>query len=84
MLPYGHLSACGATWWTNFALSVTDLDACVAKLGSDGVRFLGPRRNSAAGRQRIDGLGRPYKLGYTRAVMIEGPNREEIELVKVK
>jgi hypothetical protein len=27
---------------------------------------------------------RPYKLGDTRAVMIEGPSREAIELVEAK
>jgi hypothetical protein len=31
------------------------------------------------GRVRIEGLGRPYKLGDTRAIMIEGPSREAIE-----
>ena len=29
-------------------------------------------------------LGEPYKLGDTRAVMLEGPSREGIELVEVK
>jgi 4-hydroxyphenylpyruvate dioxygenase-like putative hemolysin len=52
----------------HFALSVQDLDAWIAKLRSEGVRFLEP----------------PYKLGSLRAVMIEGPSREAIELVEVK
>ncbi len=47
-------------------LGVADLDAWVAKLHGEGVRFL-------AG---------PYRLGPTRAMMIEGPSREGIELVE--
>jgi hypothetical protein len=52
----------------HFALSVSDLDAWIAKLHKENVKF----------------LGKPYKLGDTRAVMIEGPSREAIELVEVK
>jgi catechol 2,3-dioxygenase-like lactoylglutathione lyase family enzyme len=48
--------------------SVADLDAWIAKLKGEAVTFL-------------DG---PYRLGDTRAVMIEGPSREAIELVEVK
>ena len=51
----------------HIGLGVADLDAWVAKLEGEGVRFL-------------DG---PYRLGDTRAVMIEGPSREGIELVEV-
>jgi catechol 2,3-dioxygenase-like lactoylglutathione lyase family enzyme len=54
----------------HFALSVSNLDAWVDKLGKEGVRFLSD--------------GRPYKLGDTRAIMIEGPSKEAIELVEVK
>jgi 4-hydroxyphenylpyruvate dioxygenase-like putative hemolysin len=54
--------------YDHIALSVIDLDAWVAKLESEGVTF----------------LQRPYKLGATRAVMIEGPSREALELVEVK
>jgi catechol 2,3-dioxygenase-like lactoylglutathione lyase family enzyme len=49
-------------------LSVGNLDAWLAKLRREGVKIL-------------DG---PYKLGDTRAVLIEGPSREAIELVEVK
>lgn len=49
-------------------LSVANLDAWVAKLRSEGVRF----------------LEQPYRLGEARAVMIEGPSREAIELVEIK
>jgi hypothetical protein len=56
----GHL-------YDHIALSVTDLDAWVAKLRGEGVRF----------------LEEPYPLGDTRAVMIEGPSREGLELVEV-
>ena len=56
----GHL-------YDHIALSVADLDAWVAKLRSEGVRF----------------LEKPYELGDTRAVMIEGPSREALELVEV-
>jgi catechol 2,3-dioxygenase-like lactoylglutathione lyase family enzyme len=52
----------------HIALSVTDLDAWIEKLRSDGVTF----------------LEQPYPLGDTRAVMIEGPSREALELVEVK
>ncbi len=51
----------------HIGLSVADLDAWVAKLKGEGVTFL-------------EG---PYRLGPTRAVMIEGPSREAIELVEV-
>jgi hypothetical protein len=57
----GHL-------YDHIGLSVTDLDAWVAKLRGEGVTF----------------LEQPYRLGDTRAVMIEGPSREAIELVEVK
>ncbi|HYK79576.1 MAG TPA: VOC family protein [Micropepsaceae bacterium] len=50
------------------ALSVGNLDAWVAKLKNEGVKF----------------LEQPHRLGDTRAVMIEGPSREAIELVEVK
>ena len=56
----GHL-------YDHIALSVTDLDAWVAKLRGEGVTF----------------LEEPYALGDTRAVMIEGPSREVLELVEV-
>ena len=52
----------------HIGLSVADLDAWVDKLKGEDVRFL-------------EG---PYRLGDTRAVMIEGPSREAIELVEVK
>jgi catechol 2,3-dioxygenase-like lactoylglutathione lyase family enzyme len=58
--PRGHV-------YDHIALSVTDLDAWVAKLRGEGVTF----------------LEKPYQLGDTRAVMIEGPSREAIELVEV-
>jgi len=50
------------------ALSVVDLDSWITKLRSEGVKML-------------DG---PYALGDARAVLIEGPSREAIELVEVK
>ncbi|MGE0416204.1 MAG: VOC family protein [Acetobacteraceae bacterium] len=52
----------------HFALSVGDLDAWIAKLRAENVTFLSD----------------PYPLGDTRAVMIEGPSREGLELVEVK
>jgi catechol 2,3-dioxygenase-like lactoylglutathione lyase family enzyme len=54
--------------YDHFALSVTDLDAWIAKLRKEKVRF----------------IGKPYRLGDLRAVMIEGPSHEAIELVEVK
>ena len=53
--------------YDHIGLSVTDLDAWITKLRHEGVRF----------------LEEPYKLGDTRAVMIEGPSREALELVEV-
>ena len=52
----------------HFALSVTDLDAWVAKLRRESVTFLEP----------------PYRIGETRAVMIEGPSREAIEIIEIR
>ena len=52
----------------HIALSVGDLDAWVAKLRDEGVRL----------------LEQPYRLGETRAVMIEGPSKEALELVEVR
>jgi hypothetical protein len=50
----------------HIALSVTELDAWIEKLRGEGVTF----------------LEEPYSLGDTRAVMIEGPSREALELVE--
>jgi catechol 2,3-dioxygenase-like lactoylglutathione lyase family enzyme len=51
----------------HIGLSVGDLDSWIDKLKGEGVKFL-------------DG---PYRLGDTRAVMIEGPSKEALELVEV-
>lgn len=52
----------------HFAVSVQDFDAWVAKLRAEGVTF----------------LQQPYTVGEYRAVMIEGPSREAIELIEIK
>jgi catechol 2,3-dioxygenase-like lactoylglutathione lyase family enzyme len=52
----------------HIALSVDDLDAWIDKLRREGIKF----------------LEEPYPLGDTRAVMIEGPSREALELVEVE
>jgi catechol 2,3-dioxygenase-like lactoylglutathione lyase family enzyme len=54
--------------YDHVALSVGDLDAWIAKLRGEGVKF----------------LQEAYRLGDTRAVMIEGPSREAIELVEIR
>ena len=54
--------------WDHVALSVTDLDAWREKLVAEGVTILEDT----------------YTLGETRALMIEGPSREAIELVEVR
>ena len=54
--------------YDHIALGVTDLDAWIAKLRDESVTFLEP----------------PYRLGDTRAVMIEGPSREALELVEIR
>jgi len=51
----------------HIALSVTDLDAWIVKLRDEGVTF----------------LEQPFRLGGTRAIMIEGSSREALELVEV-
>jgi 4-hydroxyphenylpyruvate dioxygenase-like putative hemolysin len=53
--------------YDHIALGVAGLDAWVAKLRGEGVTFLEP----------------PCRLGDTRAIMIEGPSREAIELVEI-
>jgi catechol 2,3-dioxygenase-like lactoylglutathione lyase family enzyme len=52
----------------HIGLSVANLDAWIAKLRQEGVKF----------------LEQPYQLGDTRAVMIEGPSREALELIEIK
>ena len=54
--------------YDHIGLSVNDLDAWVTKLRREGVTI----------------LQEPYRLGDTRAVMIEGPSKEALELVEVK
>jgi len=54
--------------YDHVGLSVGDLDAWIAKLRQEGVTL----------------LTAPYRLGDTRAVMIEGPSRETLELVEVR
>jgi catechol 2,3-dioxygenase-like lactoylglutathione lyase family enzyme len=54
--------------YDHIGLSVTDLDAWVAKLRREGVAV----------------IEEPHSLGDTRAAMIEGPSREAIELVEAK
>jgi 4-hydroxyphenylpyruvate dioxygenase-like putative hemolysin len=59
--PRGHIV-------DHWALSVPDLDATVARLKSEGIKFL----------EEI------HTWGNTRAAMIEGPDRVAIEIVEVK
>ncbi len=49
-------------------LGVGDLDAGTTKLKAENVVF----------------LRQPFRIGGTRALMIEGPSHEAIELVEVK
>lgn len=51
----------------HIALSVTNLDAWIAKLRAENITF----------------LEQPYAVGAYRAVLIEGPSREAIELIEV-
>lgn len=53
--------------YDHVAVSVGDLDAWLSKLRGEGVRI----------------LEEPYRLGDTRAFMVEGPSLEAIELVEV-
>jgi catechol 2,3-dioxygenase-like lactoylglutathione lyase family enzyme len=50
------------------ALSVADLDAWITKLRAENITF----------------LEQTHRLGDTRAIMIEGPSHEALELVEVK
>ena len=52
----------------HIAFSVADLDVWIAKLRDENVTF----------------LEEVYRLGDTRAIMIEGPSREALELVEVR
>jgi catechol 2,3-dioxygenase-like lactoylglutathione lyase family enzyme len=52
----------------HIAFSVTNLDGWLAKLGA----------------RRVKVLEGPYALGDSRAVLIEGPSREAIELVEIR
>jgi catechol 2,3-dioxygenase-like lactoylglutathione lyase family enzyme len=51
----------------HYGLSVNNLDAWIAKLRAENVTF----------------LEQPYTAGESRAVMIEGPSHEAIELIEV-
>jgi hypothetical protein len=51
----------------HFALSVANLDAWMTKLRAESVKI----------------LSGPYRLGDVRAVLIEGPSLEALELVEV-
>ena len=50
----------------HIGLSVADFDAWVAKLKKEGVTF----------------LSEIYTLGDTRAILLEGPSKEGLELVE--
>ena len=52
----------------HLAFAVRDLDGWVAKLKRENVTF----------------LREPYKFGESRAVMVEGPSHEALELVEDK
>ena len=52
----------------HIGLSVRDLDAWIEKLRREGVVF----------------IKQPYRIGATRAVMIEGPSHEAIELMETQ
>lgn len=52
----------------HFGVAVSNLDAWLAKLKAEGVTILEP----------------PYTVGGLRAMMIEGPSKEAIELIEVK
>jgi catechol 2,3-dioxygenase-like lactoylglutathione lyase family enzyme len=54
--------------YDHIALGVTGLDDWIARLRGDGIAF----------------LEEPYPLGDTRAVMIEGPSREALELIEIR
>jgi catechol 2,3-dioxygenase-like lactoylglutathione lyase family enzyme len=62
------LAPTGGRLMDHVGLAVGDLDAWVAKLRGEGVTI----------------LRQPYRVGASRAVMIEGPSHEAIELVEVK
>lgn len=55
--------------YDHIGLSVSSLDAWISKLKAERVNFL---------------IKHPYRLGTSRAIMIEGPSQEAIELIEVK
>ena len=61
-------ASCSAKVQVKAAGGVRDLDGWTAKLRGEGVTFLN---------------GGPEKFGDTRALFIEGPSREALELVEV-
>src|SRR3954464_10352505 len=66
--PGGGLVSTRGKIYDHWALSTADLDATVARLKSEGVKFLEDT----------------HPWGNSRAAMIEGPDRIAIELVEVK
>ena len=52
----------------HYALSINDLNAWIAKLRAENVTF----------------REQPYTVGESRAVMIEGPSHEAIDLIEVR
>jgi catechol 2,3-dioxygenase-like lactoylglutathione lyase family enzyme len=66
--PGGGLVSTRGHLVDHWALSVTDLDATVARLSGEGIRFL----------EQI------HPWGNTRAAMIEGPDRVAIEIVEIR
>src|SRR5438270_1106156 len=66
--PGGGLAATRGRLYDHWALSTANLDATVARLKSEGVKFLEDT----------------HPWGHSRAAMIEGPDRIAIELGEVK
>jgi catechol 2,3-dioxygenase-like lactoylglutathione lyase family enzyme len=64
----GPLAPTKGQGFDHMGLSVSNLDATVAKLRSDGVKF----------------LEQPHPWSNTRAAMVEGPDQVSIEIVEVK
>lgn len=63
------LSGSRGQLYDHIGLSVPSLDPWITKLRAEKVKFL---------------VEHPYRLGESRAIMIQGPSREAIELIEVK
>ena len=90
--PRGHVPDAAAgvdfgdvalTWYAHRATSRSSARAANSRPHRAQRRPISTPGSPSCSDEGIDFLDEPYQLGDTRAVMIEGPSREAIELVQV-